>query len=79
MKDLKSVKETLKTFREINEKEKISEITVKSVVMTLQTLDQKYYNEMIEEILPLIKSLDANIQIKTYLMMMEREMEEKKI
>ena len=44
--------------------------------MSLQTLDQKYYNEMIEEILPLIKSLDSNIQVKTYTMMMEKELGE---
>ena len=72
LRDEKKIKETLHTIGEINAVEKISENTIKMVILTLQELSQKAYGDMLNEMLPLVESLDANGQLKSYVLMMTK-------
>lgn len=76
-KNFNELKDTLKNISELSEKENFTENTLRSIIQILQTLERKLYESYWTELIFLIEKQDGAGKLKSYLIMLKKELAEK--
>ena len=71
---LDNIRSTIHRITQLNSQEKYTENSIKSIISILRSTD---YNQIKKDVLDFISLLDWNIRVKSYLLLLEKAIEEK--